>query len=186
MVEDNTEFKPNEEYVYLERDKNLENKNIQYANTIKGRILAFTDTLPIKTGKILHKIYTFIKEITVVSVIKVEKGLDFLAIILYNEYCNKILRKDIKKMSESNNNKSDSNIKSNGEKSTKNTKNHKTQSVMNGIMGIATLFVVISIAHSAWVITQGTDDKVSLVMAAPMVAWASIQLIKQFYKQGVK
>lgn len=172
------------DFEYIKRDKALENSNIKYASSIKGRIFTFLDILPIKTASILFKVYNFTKVITLKFIHKVDKGLDILAVFLYNEYCNNILRKDIKKMSESNNNITDKNIKSNSEKVSKQTKNKSLKSFTHGIMGIMTLFVVVSIAYSSWVIVQGTEDQIHRIMIMPMVIWAVATLVKQFLKQG--
>ena len=173
---------PGIKYEAIERNKNLEQVNIAYSNSFRGRIGANISRFSLQSRQYTSRFYLYVKRLVVDFSIITIKGIDILRVFLYNEYCNKILRKDKSKMS-----KQDTTTTNNNNTKTKKAKAPTTDtSVWRGIMGIAILFVVVSIAHSAWVITQGTDDKVSLVLAVPMVIWAAVQLIKQFYKQGDK
>ena len=62
----------------------------------------------------------------------------------------------------------------------------KTKASWRAIIGIATLIVVVSVSYSAYFIIMASSDTISRIMTIPMVIWASVQLIKQFLKQGNK
>lgn len=51
-----------------------------------------------------------------------------------------------------------------------------------GILGIGDLFVVVSIAYSSYVITNGVHSTASRVMLVPQVVFAVYKLIKAFSK----
>ena len=173
---------PDIKYETVERNESAEKASIAYSQSWRGRFGAYISRCNLKSRQLFSRLYLFLKW-SVIEFSRITiKGIDILRVFIYNEYCNKILRKDKNKMS-----KQDTTTTKNNNTKTKKAKTPTTDNnIWHGIMGIATLFVVVSIAHSAWVITQGTDDKVSLIMAVPMVLWAAVQLIKQFLKQGVK
>ena len=89
-------------------------------------------------------------------------------------------------MSKDNTTTTTNNIKSKAKNTTPKATESRWDGVKHGIMGILTLFVIVSIAYSSWVIVQGTDDPIHRIMLVPMVLWAVIKLIKQFIKQGDK
>ena len=173
------------EYLPTERNKEREKISINYSNSFVGRSGAAIGRFNLKLRKIYDRAILYLTGRTVVFATFLIKGIDKIGIILYNEYCNKKLRKDKKTMSKSNN-KTDKNTKNNSEAPAKNSKRIDFKAWGRGIIGIMTLLVVISIAHSAWIIVHGTDNQTNLVMAIPMVIWAVLQLIKQFTKQGAK
>jgi hypothetical protein len=173
------------EYEYTERDTEREKINIAYANSMRGRIGAYFGRLGLQLRALYDRFTVYCAGRALVFWTFLRKGIDFLLVFLYNEYCNKILRKDTKTMSKSNN-KTDKNTKINSEDTAKSSKSVDIKAWGRGIIGIMTLFVVVSIAYSAWVIIQGTDDPVHRIMIVPMVVWAAVTLIKQFSKQGDK
>lgn len=167
----------------IERNKVAEAVNYAYANSFRGRLGNFIDRHSFQLWQRFCRFVNVLKwSIVKIATLSI-KGIYFSVLFIYNEYCYKTNHERINTVKAKDNTKStENNTKSNA----KSIWNPDWKKLGRGIMGIATLFVVVSIAHSAWVITQGTDDKVSLIMAAPMVIWAAIQLIKQFTKQGAK
>lgn len=133
--------------------------------------------------KAVYKFIVYINKITDF----LKNSIDFLRVFIYNVYCKyKTTRKDKKIVNKQDNTKSTKNIKSKVELPNRGWYFNPYNWNWHGIMGIVTLFVVVSIAHSAWVIVQGTDNVISLIMALPMICWAVAKLIKQFIKQGDK
>lgn len=173
------------EYLTTERNKEREKISINYSNSFVGRSGAAIGRFNLKLRKIYDRAVLYIAGRTVVFATFLIKGIEKIGIILYNEYCNKILRKDKKTMSKSIN-KTDKNTKNNSDATAKDSKKVDFKAWGRGIIGIMTLFVVVSIAYSAWVIVQGTDDPVHRIMIVPMVIWAAVKLIQQFSKQGDK
>lgn len=174
------------QYEYTERDKVREKSNYIFSISMRGRVLANYDRFVFQLRQIYDRAVLIINGWTVVGVTYLAKSLDILRVFLYNEYCNIKLRKDTKNMSKSNNNKTDKNIKNNSDQAPKSSKGLDYKAWGRGIIGIMTLFVVVSIAYSAWVIIQGTEDPVHRIMIVPMVIWAAVKLIQQFSKQGDK
>jgi len=173
------------EYLPTERDKEREKININYSNSLLGRSGAAVGRFNLQLCAWYNQSIVFISGQTLLAVTELAKGIDILGIILYNEYCNKKLRKDKKTMSKTIN-KTDKNTKNNSEKAVPSSKGIDFKAWGRGIIGIMTLFVVVSIAYSAWVIIQETDDQVHRIMVVPMVIWAAVKLIQQFSKQGDK
>ena len=173
------------EYLPTERNKEREKISINYSNSFVGRSGAAIGRFNLKLRKIYDRAILYLTGRTVVFATFLIKGIDKIGIILYNEYCNIKLRKDKKTMSKSNN-KTDKNTKNNSEAPAKSSKGIDFKAWGRGIIGIMTLFVVVSIAYSAWVIIQGTEDPVHRIMIVPMVIWAAVKLIQQFSKQGDK
>jgi len=174
----------NLQYETVERDKDSEKANIAYANSWRGRFVASLDRLTGKLWQTYNRCYLFSKRKLVEYWTLSIKSLDILRLFIYNEYCNKKLRKD-KKMSKDNTTTTN-NTKSKAKNTTPKATESRWDAVKHGIMGILTLFVIVSIAYSSWVIVQGTDDPIHRIMLVPMVLWAVIKLIKQFIKQGDK
>ena len=175
----------NLQYETVERDKDSEKANIAYANSWRGRFVASLDRLTDKLWQTYNRCYLFSKRKLVEYWTLSIKSLDILRLFIYNEYCNKKLRKD-KKMSKDNTTTTTNNTKSKAKNTTPKATESRWDAVKHGIMGILTLFVIVSIAYSSWVIVQGTDDPIHRIMLVPMVLWAVIKLIKQFIKQGDK
>ena len=174
----------NLQYETVERDKDSEKANIAYANSWRGRFVASLDRLTDKLWQTYNKCYLFSKRKLVEYWTLSIKSLDILRLFIYNEYCNKKLRKD-KKMSKDNTTTTN-NTKSKAKNTTPKATESRWDTVKHGIMGVLTLFVIVSIAYSSWVIIQGTDDPIHRIILVPMVLWAVIKLIKQFIKQGDK
>ena len=173
----------------IERNKDLETTNINYANSRRGRFFASCDRLSLQLRALYDRNYILVKRKTGEYIVIMLKSLDKLRLFLYNEYCNKTLRKDKKIMSNTNDTtttKSTKNTKSKAANTTDVKQESRWDSFVHGIMGILTLFVIVSIAYSSWVIVQGTDDPIHRIMLVPMVLWAVVKLIKQFTKQGDK
>ena len=174
----------NLQYETVERNKDSEKANIAYADSWRGRFFASLDRLTDKLRQTYNRCYLFSKRKLVEYWTLFVKSLDILRLFIYNEYCNKKLRKD-KKMSKDNTTTTN-NIKSKAKNTTPKATQSRFDGFGHGIMGILTLFVIVSIAYSSWVIVQGTDDPIHRIMLVPMVLWAVIKLIKQFIKQGDK
>ena len=51
---------------------------------------------------------------------------------------------------------------------------------LTGIMGVATLFVVVSIAYSTFVVATGTDGLAPKLMLVPQALFASVVLVRKF------
>lgn len=183
----------NLQYETVERNKDSEKANIAYADSWRGRFFASLDRLTDKLRQTYNRCYLFSKRKLVEYWNLFVKSLDILRLFIYNEYCNKKLRKD-KKMSKDNTTTKKEKVTKVTEKKEQNNDGLEYWgwyfNPMNwnwrGIMGILTLFVIVSIAYSSWVIVQGTDDPIHRIMLVPMVLWAVIKLIKQFIKQGDK
>lgn len=183
----------NLQYETVERDKDSEKANIAYANSRRGRFVAGLDRLTDKLWQTYNRCYLFSKRKLVEYWTLSIKSLDILRLFIYNEYCNKKLRKD-KKMSKDNTTTTKEKVTKVTEKNKKNKDSLKYRGWYfnpwnwnwHGIMGILTLFVIISIAYTSWVVIQGTDDPIHRIMLVPMVLWAVIKLFKQFIKQGDK
>jgi len=58
----------------------------------------------------------------------------------------------------------------------------KTNSIKNYIIGIATLFVIASIAYSTVVIALGTQGLIPKILIVPQAIYAFVILIKRFTK----
>lgn len=118
-----------------------------------------------------------------ISVIRLKstKGIDFLRIFIYNVYCKVIKRKGeqfVKNNTTTTPNTNDNKAKPNAQKWSK--------SAGRVIMGLAKLFVIVSITYSAAVILLGTEDIINRLMLVPMALWALAQTLNQFIKQGDK
>ena len=175
----------NLQYETVERNKDSEKANIAYADSWRGHLGSSFDRRLVQLQQVYTKCYLFSKRKLVEYWTLSKESLDILRLFIYNEYCNKKLRKD-KKMSKDNTTTTTNNTKSKAKNTTPKATESRWNGVKHGIMGILTLFVIVSIAYSSWVIVQGTDDPIHRIMLVPMVLWAVIKLIKQFIKQGDK
>ena len=174
------------QYEDMGRNENAEKHNWAYKHSIRGICIDYIDGHLVQLWQAIGRIIVLYKRKSIEFLTFCIKGIDILRLFLYNEYCNIKLRKDKTIMSNTNDTTTTNNTKSKAKKSADTNTQSKGQGFWHGIMGIMTLFVIISIAYSSSVIIQGTDDMVHRIMIVPMVAWASVQLVKQFIKQGDK
>ena len=82
------------EYETTARDKDSERAHIAYANSWRGRCSSFLDRHLLQLRQNIHRFGLVLKRAVGITKTFLAKAIDFLVIFLYNEYCNKKLRKD--------------------------------------------------------------------------------------------
>lgn len=167
------------QYETTVRDKNRERLNIAFASSWRGRCSAFIDRHLLQLRQNIHGFGLVLKRFVGVIKTFLAKSIDFFRVFLYNEYCNKKLRKD-KQMSTKKDTKTTTNTN-------ENTKSKRVAidwgRAGRGIIGLGLLISVASMIFAGIVIFMGTgQDLVPKVLIIPMMLHAAVILVKQFTK----